>query len=151
MVGLQHSFCVTATQTPITVLLAELFELLGGEVSTSGVLCGSPLTAIVGFGYPYSFRIILSPLSAARDYLLTIAFVVVALRGDHTLTVILCPPSLVFGYSYSVFFLVLTTRLDPIRQIGPRPLVLSILLTSITTVFAHVRPDTQLALSHAPI
>jgi hypothetical protein len=151
MVGLQYGFRVTATQTFITVPLAKLFELTGGEVSTTSVLCGSPLTAIVGLGYLNFFRIVLSPLLGASDYYSTIALVVVTLRSGDTLTVLLRPPFLVFGYSFLVIFLVFPACLNPMRQIIPRPIVLSILLKTITTVFAHVRPNTQLALSHAPV
>ena len=108
-------------------------------------------SAIVGLG-PLNFvRIILRPLSAARDYLFAIPFVVVVLRGSDTLPVILSPPFLVFGYAFPVSLLVLLSRLDPMRQVVPRPLVLGILLGTITTVFAHACPDAQLALSHAPV
>ena len=149
MVGLQQGFRIATAQTPIAVPTAKLSELLGGEVSAPGTLCSSPLTAIVGFGHPDLFGIVFSPPPATRDHLFAIAFVVVAPRDQDSFSIFLCPTFLVFGKAFLVFFPVLLTRLNAMRQVGPGPFVLSVFLGAAMTVFAYPRPKTEFALSHA--
>jgi len=50
MVSLECGFSVTASRTFVVVTFAKRLELLGGKTAWAGVLRGSPLAAIVGFG-----------------------------------------------------------------------------------------------------
>lgn len=112
MVCLQYGFLIAATQPPIAILLVQFLKLVVGKVASTGSLCCPSLTAIGGLGHPDLFRVALGPFLAARDHLFPVALVMVALGSDYALAVVSCPLLLVFGYSFSVFFLVLSTRFD---------------------------------------
>ena len=64
MISLQYGCGVAACQTFVAVTLAEFFEFLDGNVSTTGVPGSSPFAKIVGLGLPDFFEVILCPLLA---------------------------------------------------------------------------------------
>lgn len=50
-----------------------------------------------------------------------------------------------------MLFLVLSTSFDPVRQVGPRPFILGVLLLAALTILANAALDTRLALAHPTI
>ena len=146
MVSLQYGFRIAASQTPVTVTLAERLELLGGKTAWTSVPRGPPLAAIVGLGLTDFRGITLSPLLATSYNFVAIAFVVLTSGSAHTIFVLCCPSLLVLGYLLFVFFLVLPASLDPMGQVCSGFLVLGVLFQALSTVFSHARTDTHLAL-----
>src|ERR687894_489610 len=128
MVSLQYSFGVAAGQTFVLVTLAKCFKLLSGKSARAGVLCGSPLATIVRFGLLDFLGVILPPLLATGDYLVSIKLVVLTLGSSHAFFVLCRPSLLVLGYLFFVFFLVLSMCLDPMGQVRSTFLILGILL-----------------------
>lgn len=113
MVSPQHDFCVTASQTPVSVALTKRPELLGGEAALTGMLRRSPPAAVVGVGLPDLLGVLLSPLLAAGDYFFAVELVVLALGSAYAIFVLCSPPLLVVGYLFFVFFVVFSARLNP--------------------------------------
>ena len=128
MVSLQCDFGIAASQTFVAITLTKLSELLGGKASTTGVPRSSPFAKIVGLGLPDFLGIILCPLLATSYDVFTLAFVVAAFGSVYALLVVRCPDLLVMGDLFLVFFLVFSTRLDPMGQVCPGFLILSVLL-----------------------
>ena len=151
MVSLQYGFGIAAIQTFVAVTLAEFFELLDRIVPTTGVPRSSPFAKTVGLGLPDSFGIILSPFLAPSYNVFTLSFVVIPFGRSYGLPVVRCPHFLILGYLFSVFFLLLPTRVDPVRQACPGLLISSILLRAFTTILPSARLDTRLAPSHASV
>jgi hypothetical protein len=97
MVSLQYGFGIVASQTFVAVTLAELLELLDGEVPTTGEPHSSPLAKIVGLGLPDFIGITLGPLLATSYDFLTLEFIVTAFGSVYDLLVVRCPLLLVLG------------------------------------------------------
>jgi hypothetical protein len=112
MVGLQRGFGVAASQTPVAVLPAQSLEFLHGKIARAGVPRSPPLARIVGLGLPDLLGVLLTPLLAAGDHLVTVEFVVLAFRGVYAIFVLCRPTFLVLGDLFFVFFLVPPSRLD---------------------------------------
>ena len=128
MVSLQYAFGIAASQTFVAVTLAEFFELLDSKIPTTGVPRGSPLAKVVGLGLPDFLAVILCPLLTASDYFIRVELVVLAFRSAYAFFVLCCPSLLVLGYLFFVFFLVSSTRLDPMGQACSGFLVLGVSL-----------------------
>ena len=146
MVSLQYGFGIAASQTSVAVSIAQCFELLGGETARTGEPRGPPLAAMVGLGLPDFLGIALGPLLAARDYFVTVEFVVLTSRSAYAIFVLCCPSLLVLGDLFLVFLIVLPACLDPMGQIRSGFLVLGVLLQVLTPVLVRARPDADLAL-----
>src|SRR5215216_3657876 len=98
MVSLQCGIGIATSQTFVAVILAKRLELLGGKTARSSVLRSPPHATIVGFSLFDFSRVVRRPLL------------------------------FVLGYLILVFFLVLSARLGPMRQIRSGFLILSVLL-----------------------
>ena len=108
MFSLQYGFGIAASQTLAAVTLAEFFELLNGKVPTTGVLRSSPFAKIVGIGSPD-----FSGLSSAHFLLRTICPLPTSSCTQISLLCVLPGVS---------------THLDPMGQVCPGFLILSVLL-----------------------
>jgi hypothetical protein len=128
MVSLQYGFGIATSQTFVAVTLAEFFELLDGKVPTTGVPRSPPLAKIVGLCLPDFLGVILCPLLATSYDFLTLEFVVAAFGSVYALLVVRSPDLLVLGNLFLVFFLILPTCLDSMRQGCSGSLVRSVLL-----------------------
>jgi hypothetical protein len=146
VISLQHGFGVTASQTPVAVLLTERPELLGGKVARTGVFCSPALAADVGFGLPDLLGVFLAPLFAAGDYFVSVQLVVLTFGSAYAFFVLCCPSLLVLGYLFFVFFLIPSACFDPMGKVCSGSLVLGVLLQAFPSILAHARTDTQLAL-----
>ena len=90
--------------------------------------------------------ITLGPLLAASYVLLRARARSKRASKQLPILVFSCPLLLVLGYLFFVFFLVFSARLDPMGQVGPGFLVLSVLLQVFTPVLLCTRPDADFAL-----
>jgi hypothetical protein len=151
MVSLKHDARGATTQALVTVPLARFFELLCREVATACVPCSPPLAAISGLKLLDPLRVVPGPLSTASDHFFIVLLVVGTLVTDCAGTVGSCPSFLVFGDSFFVLFLVLPSRLDPVGQVGSRPLLLGVLLPTVATVLFDAALDARLALAHSAV
>ena len=143
--------------TPVEPQLKHLLPYLsqsslnsGRETAAARVLCSPSHTAIVGFELSDLFEVVFGPFCAAGNYLFTILLVVGALVSRCAGAIGSCPRFLVFSDLFFVFFLILPTRLDPVRQIGPRPFVLGVLLPTVVTILSYAALDARLALPNCP-
>jgi hypothetical protein len=128
MVSLQCGIGIATSQTFVAVILAKRLELLGGKTARSSVLRSPPHATIVGFSLFDFSRVFLGPPLAASYYFFTLAFVVSKFVSSYALLVVRRPLLFVLGYLILVFFLVLSARLGPMRQIRSGFLILSVLL-----------------------
>jgi hypothetical protein len=128
VISLQHGFGVTASQTPVAVFLTERPELLGGKTARTGVLRSPPLATIVGFGLPDRLGVFLAPLLAAGDYFISVQLVVLVFGSAYASFVLCLPLLFVLGYLFLVLFLILSARLNPVGQVCPGFVILSVLL-----------------------
>jgi hypothetical protein len=114
VISLEHGFCITASQSPVAVTLAESPKLLGGKIARTCVPRGPPLAAIVRFGLPDLLGVILAPLLATGDHFVSVNLVVLAFRSAYASFIFFCPPLLVFRYLFLVFFLVFSACFYPV-------------------------------------
>jgi hypothetical protein len=128
VISLQCGFGLATSKTPVAIAFAERFELLGGKDARAGMPRCSPLATIVGLGLPDFLGVTLSPLLAAGYYFFALALVVSKLRSSYLLLVVSRPTLFVLRYLFFTFFLVFSTRLDPMGQVCPGFLILSVLL-----------------------
>ena len=119
MVSFQYGFGIAASQTLVAVTLAEFFELLDGKIPTTGVPRSPPFAKIVGLGLPDSFGVILCPLLATSYNFLTLEFIVAAFGSVYALLVVRHPDLLALGNLFLMFFLILPTCFDPMKQACP--------------------------------
>ena len=104
-----------ATQTSVAVKPSLERRILQRKVSVARILCRPAFAAVIGLRGLHFLCIVLCPLLATRDHLITIAFVVLALVAGNAPAVVRRPALLVLGYLFFVFLLVLPSCLDPMR------------------------------------
>ena len=151
IISLQHDARSTTPQAFITVSSAKLLKLVGRKIGVTCVLCDPSLTTIVGFESLNLFDIVFKPFFAAGNYLFTILLVVGASVKGCTGAISPCPGFLVFGGLFFVLFLILSTCLDPVGQIAPRPFIIGVLLLTVAPIPADAALDARLAFPRSSI
>ncbi len=151
MVSLQQDIFGSATQALVAIPLAELLKLPDCKVAGTCVLCGPSLATVVCLELPDLLGVVLSPLFATGDDFVAVALVVFAFVGGGSGSVSLCSNLLILGDLLLMLFLVLSTRLDPVGQVGPRSLVPCVLPPMAVIVSSRLCFDARLALAHPPV